>query len=86
MHPFQGKYEFDRTNSFAILGICYDIEKMGEMTKLNIYQKQEQIKKLIRPCQARKFQTIRSALQEIPWEKLPISGKKKDTCIQYRYK
>ena len=44
----QGKFGFKWTTTFEILGIHYDITKMGEITDLNIYRKMGEIRTLIR--------------------------------------
>ena len=46
--PWQGKFGFKWTTTFDILGIHYDITKMGEITDLNIYRKMGEIQSLIR--------------------------------------
>ena len=45
---WQGKFGFKWTTTFEILGIHYDITKMGEITDLNIYKKMGEIRTLIR--------------------------------------
>ena len=45
--PWQGKYGFERTNTFEILGILYNINDMKNITKTNIYRKMGEVKKLI---------------------------------------
>ena len=45
---WQGKFGFNWTTTFEILGINYDITKMGEITELNINRKMGEIRKLIR--------------------------------------
>ena len=47
MH-WQGKFGFEWTVSFEILGIHYNINDMENITKLNIYKKLGEVKKLIR--------------------------------------
>ena len=37
--PWQGKYGFEWTNSFEILGITYNVEDMENITTLNIHRK-----------------------------------------------
>ena len=51
--PWQGKYGFEWTSSFEILGITYNIEDMENITKTNIYRKMGEVKKLIRIWHAR---------------------------------
>ena len=51
--PWQGKYGFEWTSSFEILGIFYNIEYMNNITSINIYRKMGEVKKLIRIWQAR---------------------------------
>ena len=51
--PWQGKHGFEWTSSFEILGIIYNITSMSEITKLNIYRKIGEVKKLISTWQAR---------------------------------
>ena len=46
--PWQGKYGFEWTSSFVILGIIYNIDDMENITKSNIYRKMGEVKKLIR--------------------------------------
>ena len=50
---WQGKYGFEWTSSFGILGIVYNIKDMENITKLNIYRKMGEVKKLIRIWQSR---------------------------------
>ena len=45
--PWQGKHGFEWTTTFEILGIIYNIEEMQDITKLNIYRKVGEVKKLI---------------------------------------
>ena len=45
---WQGKFGFNWTTTFEILGIYYDITKMGEITEININRKMGVIRKLIR--------------------------------------
>ena len=49
----QGKFGFNWTTTFEILGIYYDITKMGEITEININRKMGEIRKLIRIWSAR---------------------------------
>ena len=51
--PWQGKYGFKWTSSFKILGILYNLENMENITKINIYRKLGDVKKLIRIWHAR---------------------------------
>ena len=51
--PWQGKFGFEWTSSFEILGIIYNVELMSEITKLNIYRKIGEVKKLICTWQSR---------------------------------
>ena len=51
--PWQGKYGFEWTSSFEILGILYNLENMENITKINIYRKLGDVKKLIRIWHAR---------------------------------
>ena len=44
--PWQGKFGFEWTSSFEILGIIYNVELMSEIRKLNIYRKIGEVKKL----------------------------------------
>ena len=44
--PLDGKYAFDRTSSYEILGIVYNINDMGNITDLNIKKKIGDIKTL----------------------------------------
>ena len=50
---WQGKYGFDWTDSFEILGISYNINDMENITKNNIYLKMGEVKSLIRVWQTR---------------------------------
>ena len=65
---WQGKYGFEWTSSFEILGILYNLEDMENITKINIYRKLGEVKKLIRIWHARnltpygKITIIRSLL------------------------
>ena len=45
---WQGKFGFNWTSTFEILGIYYDITKMGEITEININRKMGEIRQLIR--------------------------------------
>ena len=51
--PWQGKFGFKWATTFEILGIYFDINRMGEITKLNAFRKMGEIKKLIRTWQSR---------------------------------
>ena len=51
--PWQGKFGYEWTCSFKILGINYNINDMEQITKLNIHKKLGEVKKLIRIWQSR---------------------------------
>ena len=53
--PWEGRYGMERTDSFTVLGVQYNVNRMGEITTLNIEKKINDIKKLIRLWQARKM-------------------------------
>ena len=46
--PWQGKFGFNWYNKFEILGIHFDMNKLNEITELNIQRKIGEIQKLIR--------------------------------------
>ena len=46
--PWQGKFGFNWTDKFEILGIHYDMNKLGEISDLNIQRKLGEIEQLIR--------------------------------------
>ena len=46
--PWQGKFGFKWSTTFEILGIYYDVNRMNEITDLNINRKLGEIKKLTR--------------------------------------
>ena len=60
---WQGKYGFEWTSSFEILGIVFNIKDVVNITKLNIYRKMGEVKKLIRIWQSRNL---------IPYGKITI--------------
>ena len=51
--PWQGKFGFKWSTTFEILGIYYDVNRMNEITDLNINRKLGEIKKLTRVWQSR---------------------------------
>ena len=51
--PWQGKFGFKWSTTFEILGIYYDVNRMSEITDLNINRKLGEIKKLSRVWQSR---------------------------------
>ena len=53
--PWEGRYGMDWTDNFTVLGINYNVNKMGDITSLNMESKINDIKKMIRLWQARKL-------------------------------
>ena len=46
--PWQGKFGFNSSNKFEILGIHFNMNKLNEITELNIQRKIGEIQQLIR--------------------------------------
>ena len=46
--PYQGKFGLNWSNNFEILGIHYDMNKLSEITHLNIQRKLGEIQQVIR--------------------------------------
>ena len=61
--PWQDKFSFKWAKTFEILGIYYNINKIKEITALNVHRKMGEIKKLIFTWQSRNL---------IPDDKLTI--------------
>ena len=53
--PWEGKYGIEWTDTFTVLGVEYNVNKMGDITNINIEKKINDIKNLIKLWQARKL-------------------------------
>ena len=56
--PWQGKYGFEWTSSFEILGIIYNIEDMENITKIYIYRILGEIKKIDSDLACKKLKSL----------------------------
>ena len=53
--PWEGKYGMEWTDTFTVLGVQYNVNKMSDITTINIEKKINDIKNLIKLWQARKL-------------------------------